>query len=495
LVLALTLIVPLFAFLLAMKDEFFDHSLWSETCTLRVPFKGLLLISCAKLRILSFALLVIGAFGIVVLVWWFLNELIGLRRIFEVPWFGVGDDVETVGVIESVVRAALFLLTVWISLGLCVMAFAGMTGGVDGKKMQVVGPDEPKAPIKNPPDGRPPPGPTVTVDLTPLIAAANALTVEVKGIREKTSTTDLAPITAVANTLTAEVKGIRDQLASRPPPSGGDAAVLGELQKLGDSLKAIHAVLKTQDEKLAALGPIERELAQWDPEKSHAALLEETKRLGGKLGDIRDALETQGKKLAALNDIEQFLRHIDTAALPAIKVDVDGLVGAVGEVRKTEREQVVVLERIERLLQRREPISETPPTGCLARGNVANAARDAATHARTPTSAMRTVTVFFDRADGGVTPGAKASLRDLAAELRAVDAAEVTVHGSADLQGDRELNRQFALQRAQVVKEILERDVPQLQQRIRISSERSTDPPPSEPYNRIARVEASWPCP
>jgi len=486
LVIALTLIVPFFFLLLAMKDDF-DHSLLDETCTLRVPFKGLLLISCAKLRILSFALLVIGAFGIVVLVWWFLNELIGLRRIFEVPWFGVGDDVENVGVIECVVRAALFLLAVWISLGLCVVAFAGMTGGVDAKKE--VGLADPKTPKKSS-DGSPS-GRTVSVDLTPLIAAASALTVEVRGIREKTSTTDLAPIMAVANTLTAEVKGIRDQLTNRPPPSGGDAAVLGELQKLDESLKAIRSLLKTQDEKLAALGPIERELAQWDPEKSQGALLEETKRLRVKLGDIRDALETQGKKLAALDTIEQSVHHIDTAALSAIKVQVDELVG---EVRKSEREQTVVLERIERLLQRREPISETPPTECLARRDVTNAAADAATRAPTPMRAKRMLTVFFDRADGEMTPGAKASLRDLAAELRAVDGAEVTVHGSADLQGDRELNKQFALQRAQVVKDLLERDVPQLQQRIRISSERSTDPPPSEPYNRIARVEASWPC-
>src|SRR4051812_33399572 len=113
LLLALTVIVPLFAvYLLVLNGEFkgaLDRNHWSQ------------------LRIASLLVSAAGAFVVILLVWWLLNELLGLRRIFEVPWFGVGEDVENVGVIESIVRAGLFVVIVWLALALCALAYVGMS--------------------------------------------------------------------------------------------------------------------------------------------------------------------------------------------------------------------------------------------------------------------------------------------------------------------------------------------------------------------------------
>ena len=89
----------------------------NQTCTPGLLFRGVIGIPCSILRIASFGVSAAGAFVVIVLLWWLFTELIGLRRIFEVPWFGVGEDVENVGVVESIVRAGLFVVVVWIALG------------------------------------------------------------------------------------------------------------------------------------------------------------------------------------------------------------------------------------------------------------------------------------------------------------------------------------------------------------------------------------------
>lgn len=453
LVLALTVFLPLLAlYLLVLKAELETGSTvshWNDTCTLSLPFKGIVNFSCAKLRIASFLVSAIGAFVVVLLVWWLLNELIGLRRIFEVPWFGVGEDVENVGVIESIVRAGVFVVVVWVALGLCVLAYVGMSGGtVDGKK----------------PTSEPSPRPSV----------------------------ELVPI----DKLTAEVKGIRDQLAGRTPSVGSDSGTAPQLQRIGDGLRDIQAVLTSQDRKLDMLRQIDGRLTRWGQEHHDVAILDEAKRLNGAVGEVRTLLDAQGRKLAALDDIERLLRDLDTKQAPGIAGEVSKTIGAVTELQRHAREQTDVLVRIERLMNQR-PEGAPPPdpptrpneTSCF---EPAGAAAHKVSIAAAPRRYDRTLLVFFDKSGTQFTPGAGEGLRELAEELRRIDQPAVSIFGSADAQGDPGLSAQYAEQRAQVVKQFLERNVPQL--RVQTTSARSSDEPPSEPYNRIARVEAHGIC-
>ena len=61
---------------------------------------------------------VIGAVGMTILLWWMLSELTGLRRTFESPWVGVGDDVENAGDRECVLRAAVFVFVLWLCIAM-----------------------------------------------------------------------------------------------------------------------------------------------------------------------------------------------------------------------------------------------------------------------------------------------------------------------------------------------------------------------------------------
>jgi outer membrane protein OmpA-like peptidoglycan-associated protein len=66
----------------------------------------------------------LGAIGLSTLIWWWVSELTGLTQIFEVPWFGIGDDVDSVGMVECIVRAAVFAMILWICIGsLAILAF------------------------------------------------------------------------------------------------------------------------------------------------------------------------------------------------------------------------------------------------------------------------------------------------------------------------------------------------------------------------------------
>ena len=78
-VLALTVILPLFAFLFLLD---LNQDL-NQTCTPGLLFRGVIGIPCSILRIASFGVSAAGAFVVIVLLWWLFTELIGLRRIFE----------------------------------------------------------------------------------------------------------------------------------------------------------------------------------------------------------------------------------------------------------------------------------------------------------------------------------------------------------------------------------------------------------------------------
>src|SRR5262249_38075022 len=78
LLLALTIFGPLILLAAVLDDV-----LVRGTCTVAIRFFGTTYLPCLGLRIAAWVLGVIGIFSVVVLSWWLLNEVIGLRRIFE----------------------------------------------------------------------------------------------------------------------------------------------------------------------------------------------------------------------------------------------------------------------------------------------------------------------------------------------------------------------------------------------------------------------------
>lgn len=59
----------------------------------------------AQTQAIAAAVVYAAALIVVILLWWRIRELRTLRQIFEVPWRGLAEDVENVGILESVVRA------------------------------------------------------------------------------------------------------------------------------------------------------------------------------------------------------------------------------------------------------------------------------------------------------------------------------------------------------------------------------------------------------
>ena len=111
-----------------------------------------------------------AAFGLIALMW----DRLGLKRMFEVPWFGVGEDVENVGPVESVIRAAVFVLFVWFVLGMGAIAWLGVrkqalcrTSGTAGSK-----PESGPAAGQNGATGRPDNGAQTGTNDAALVAAA-----------------------------------------------------------------------------------------------------------------------------------------------------------------------------------------------------------------------------------------------------------------------------------------------------------------------------------
>ena len=65
---------------------------------------------CDYTRLILLGLAALGTVALFTLLWWGISKLAGLRGIFEIPWFGVGEDVESASMLESVLRAAILLL-------------------------------------------------------------------------------------------------------------------------------------------------------------------------------------------------------------------------------------------------------------------------------------------------------------------------------------------------------------------------------------------------
>jgi len=69
-------------------------------------------------------------FALLVLGWWLLTGLDGLKRIFEISWPGLdGGDVDTIGDVDSVLRAAAWIVVILASLLVVTVATVAASNG------------------------------------------------------------------------------------------------------------------------------------------------------------------------------------------------------------------------------------------------------------------------------------------------------------------------------------------------------------------------------
>ena len=77
---------------------------------------------CQDLGLLWSAIVFGAGLLIALLLWFEASELHGLRSVFEAPWSGLGQDVETAGVVEAVLRFAFVVVVLLLCLGLITIA-------------------------------------------------------------------------------------------------------------------------------------------------------------------------------------------------------------------------------------------------------------------------------------------------------------------------------------------------------------------------------------
>jgi Flp pilus assembly protein protease CpaA len=99
-------------------------------------------LSCVLSGIAIVIAIAAGTFALVMLGWWVLTDLDGLKGIFEIGWTGLdGGDVENVGSLECVIRAGACILA--ILAGLFLAGFAAVAV-LDGRVLQFSAAEEKK---------------------------------------------------------------------------------------------------------------------------------------------------------------------------------------------------------------------------------------------------------------------------------------------------------------------------------------------------------------
>jgi outer membrane protein OmpA-like peptidoglycan-associated protein len=462
-----TLAVPAVAIWLTTEPDWMA----ATDCTDRGRLLGLKGYACDHLRMVLVGVAAIAAFGVIALAWWLISELTGLMRIFEVPWFGVGEDVESVGMIESVVRAAIFVLFVWLCLGMAALAVGVITKFA----------------------------PTTSV-----------------GHNKGTSVAHDKGASAGQDKGTSATQGknggksLRRQQADAEPES----SILDQAKLLNDNLLEVKRQLINHDQHLALLDPIRQKLAEWDPRAAAhwpataTSILRQTERLGTQLGDVKTHLAKHGEQFAELDETfrkiaasDFWTRAPSGSTVASIHDQVHRLNAKMDEVNQqlAQHEQhLAILHLIQQTLDERS--RGVAPGNCfdavmadaggatIPAGVGAPSAGDR--KGRYRSVAMRVV--FFDIGRTELSPRAR---NDLERFLGAWNSPEyaAAVHGSADPQGSPDTNKILSLQRAKAIEEFIRKDVPQLPI-LTPTTATNLGEPKSEPYQRVATIRILQPC-
>jgi collagen triple helix repeat protein len=217
----------------------------------------------------------IGIFGLVMLVWWFVSELRGLRQVCEPRWSGLDDcDVESVGPLKSVAYAAVFLIIVVASFGIL---FASVAAALDPSRIPIlpkkaaderVRPERPAGPQQ--PRREPPSGPDAAIaDAIDAQTRMQRRSMEeaaalIARLLEKTASTVSAELGAIQTQLDTNGKrldgldGIRQSVARAETHLGRANAIAEDIAKaagrLDQTSDAIATSLKSINVHLADHG-------------------------------------------------------------------------------------------------------------------------------------------------------------------------------------------------------------------------------------------------
>src|SRR5215470_7727865 len=264
LLLAAVLLVPALLFLATMTDSWS----WGDKCTSRLHLLGDITYKCQHLRAAFVVLGGLAAFGLMILAW----ERTGLMRIFEVPWFGIGEDVENVGTMESIVRAAVFVLFLWLCVAMAAVTWIGVTGG-----LTTAGATPPGGPPQQPgprPTGNP--APPTFEQTQKILAVLEQIQRDLGQWDPKREPTTAAAITAI----------------------------LGEVRDA-------NGLLRQHEQHLAALDGIRKKVDAWDASKipSIEALVSILGQVNTNLNQLKAQLARHEPHLAFLEPIYQALRE------------------------------------------------------------------------------------------------------------------------------------------------------------------------------------------
>ena len=426
---------------------------------------------CDYTRLILLVLAALGTAALLILLWWGISKLAGLRGIFEIPWFGVGEDVESASMLESVLRAAIFVVAVW----LIIAAVAAPFAMVHFSDIWI------HATKKETPDV---PSPNTALPLTPGVSADASILAELKGVNSN--------LVAMQGLLAKQEQWLAALNQAKPNLAGIEGLLTQQEQSLGaiktvvvgqePLVGAIKDTLVRQEQRLAVLGQIEPGMA-----------------------GIKDALAKQTQRLGALDQIQDKLRAWDPNKGLSSDLAITSLLDRTRQTNaalEAVLAQLVILEKIYQV-----PVDgggRTHSNGCFdyvtavgpdTRAGAVSASATVGTPERYRTVAVRPV--FFDRGSRSLSDWARQDLAWFLGETQIPDG-KLAIYGSTDPQGTATLNGVLARQRVEAIRSyVLEdaklRGVAPLEI---ISMRPASDAgaPKSEPYKRVASIRLLQPC-
>jgi hypothetical protein len=436
------------------------------------------LAGCDYTRLILLGLAALGTVALFTLLWWGISKLAGLRGIFEIPWFGVGDDVESASMLESMLRAAIFVVAVW----LIIAAVAAPFAMVHFSDIWIHATKKENPDVPSPNTGLPP---------TAGISAAASILAELKGVNSN--------LVAMQGLLVKQEQRLAALDQAKPNLAGIEGLLTQQEQSLGaiktvvvgqePLVGAIKDTLVRQEQRLAVLGQIEPGIA-----------------------GIKDALARQIQRLGALDQIQDKLRgwdpHKDLSSDSAITSILDrtrqtntALEAVLTQLSEHGR-QLIILEKIHQVFV--DGGGHTQSNGCFdyvtavgpdSRAGAVSASATVGTPERYRTVAVRPV--FFDRGSPSLSDWARQDLTWFLGETQIPDG-KLAIYGSTDPQGTATLNARLARQRVEAIRAyVLEdaklRGVPS-QEIISVRPSSEAGAPKSEPYKRVASIRLLQPC-
>ena len=216
---------------------------------------------CGYTRLILLVLAALGTAALLILLWWGISKLAGLRGIFEIPWFGVGEDVESASMLESVLRAAIFVVAVWLIIAAVAAPFAMVH--FSDIWIHATKKETPAVP-----------SPNTALPLTPGVSADASILAELKGVNSNLVAMQglQEQWLAALNQAKPNLAGIEGLLTQQEQSLGAiKTAVVGQAPLVG----AIKDTLVKQEQRLGVLGQIEPGMAGIKD-----ALAKQTQRLG-----------------------------------------------------------------------------------------------------------------------------------------------------------------------------------------------------------------------